>query len=161
MDMNFISRRLTHDDLPVLLALCESNPHYYELYGGRPTLENLSETLSELPPGCDAGQKQFLGYFDADGLVAVADVVRGYPDERTAYIGLLMVDSGCHRQGIGTHICSEIFDGLHDEGFSHVRLAYIQNNEAARIFWEQLGFAPSGRPVETPSYVAIPMERAL
>ena len=157
----FARRRLTDEDLPALLALCESNPAYYELYGERPTLENLAQALRELPPGCCADQKVFLGFFAQGELVAVMDIVRGYPDERAAYVGLLMVDGAWHGRGIGSQVARDELHRLRAKGFSRVRLAYIQGNEPARTFWAKLGFEPAGVPVSTPHYVAIPMEREL
>lgn len=157
----FSRRRLTDEDLPALLALCESNPAYYELYGERPTLENLAQALRELPPGCRAEQKAFLGFYEEVELVAVIDIVRGYPDEQSAYAGLLMVDGAHHGRGIGTQVARGELRRLRAEGFSCVRLAYIQGNEPARRFWTKLGFEPTGEVVSTPHYVAVPMERAI
>lgn len=157
----FDRRRLTDEDLPALLSLCESNPAYYELYSERPTPENLAQTLRELPPGCRAEQKAFLGFFAQEELVAVMDVARGYPDERTAYVGLLMVGGAWHGRGVGTLIMRAELRRLRAEGFSRVRLAYIQGNEPARMFWAKLGFEPTGEVVSTPHYVAVPMGRAL
>ena len=157
----FARRRLTDEDLPALLALCESNPAYYELYGERPTLENLAQALRELPPGCRADQKVFLGFFAQGKLVAVMDIVRGYPDERAAYVGLLMVDGAWHGCGIGSQVVRDELRRLRAKGFSRVRLAYIQGNEPAQTFWAKLCFEPAGAPVSTPRYVAIPMEREL
>ena len=157
----FARRRLTDEDLPALLALCESNPTYYELYGEPPTLENLAQALRELPPGCSADQKVFLGFFEEGELVAVMDVVRGYPDERAAYVGLLMVDGARHGCGIGTLIMRAELRRLRAKGHSRARLAYIEGNEPARKFWAKLGFEPAGMPVSTPRYVAVPMGRAL
>ena len=157
----FARRRLTDEDLPALLALCESNPTYYELYGEPPTLENLAQALRELPPGCSADQKMFLGFFEEGELVAAMDVVRGYPDERAAYVGLLMVDGARHGRGIGSRVARGELRRLRAEGLSRVRLAYIEGNEPARKFWAKLGFEPAGMPVSTPRYVAVPMGRAL
>lgn len=156
----FARRRLTNEDLPVLLTLCESNPAYYKLYGERPTLANLAQALRELPPGCHSDQKEFLGFFEEE-LVAVMDVIRGYPDERAAYVGLLMVDGAHHGRGVGTQVARAELRRLRAEGFSRVRLAYIQGNEPARRFWTKLGFEPTGEVVSTPHYVAVPMERAI
>ena len=157
----FVRRRLTDEDLPALLALCESNPAYYELYGERPTLENQAQALRELPPGCQADQKEFLGFLAQGELVAVMDVVRGYPDERSAYVGLLMVDGAWHGRGVGTLIMRAELRRLRAEGLSRVRLAYIEGNEPARKFWAKLGFEPTGEVASTPHYVAVLMERVL
>lgn len=162
LDLDPLScRRLTDEDLPELLALCESNPSYYECYGERPTLENLAQALRELPPACREDQKEFLGFFDEGRLLAVLDVVRGYPDELTAYVGLLMVDGAHHGRGVGSRVMGAELRRLRAEGFSRVRLAYIQGNEPARRFWTKLGFAPAGAAVSTGRYVAVPMERTI
>ena len=91
----------------------------------------------------------------------VMDVVRGYPDERSAYVGLLMVDGAWHGRGVGTLIMRAELRRLRAEGLSRVRLAYIEGNEPARKFWAKLGFEPTGEVASTPHYVAVLMERVL
>ena len=93
-------RKLFHSDLPALLSLCLGNPQYYAFLGEEPTMDALAAEMAELPSGCSPDQKSYLGFFDAGGdLIAVLDLVRGYPAERCAFIGFFMVDAS--RQGTG------------------------------------------------------------
>ena len=48
-------------DLAAALALCQSTPLYYRHFGIQPTLENLREHLTALPPGKALEDKFFLG----------------------------------------------------------------------------------------------------
>ena len=74
-------RELSSGDMSKFLNLCLGNPQYYRPLGYAPTIDSLSDELAELPPGCSPKQKQCLGYYSDSGeLIAVLDVVRGYPD---------------------------------------------------------------------------------
>lgn len=91
---NLLVRELCDSDLPALLKLCLGNPQYYAYLGEGPTIESLAAEMGELPPGCAPDRKSCLGFFDVEGaLVAVLDLVRGYPVERCAFIGFFMVDA--------------------------------------------------------------------
>lgn len=160
--MELTAKGLSHGDLPYLLDLCLGNPQYYAHLGTAPSLRSLAAELSELPPGCSNDQKSYLGYFDADdALVAALDLIRGFPDDRCAFIGFFMVDSSRQRQGVGSRIVDRLLDRLHDEGFRRVRLGYVEGNEQSRRFWERCGFAASGSPVKQGAYAVVPMERVL
>ena len=92
------ARKLSHSDLPALLSLCLGNPQYYAFLGEEPTMDALAAEMAELPSGCSPDQKSYLGFFDAGGdLIAVLDLIRGYPAERSAFIGFFMVRAS--RQG--------------------------------------------------------------
>lgn len=159
--ITYTPRQLTDADLPSLLALCESNPQYYRHLHEIPTRRSLAGSMSELPPHCGPNQKHFVGFFQGDELVAVMDLVLGYPDANAAFIGFLMVAAKHQRHGVGSQIVAETLGRLHAQGFLRVRLAYVQGNEQSRLFWESCGFGSAGSPVAFPSYVAIPMERSL
>ena len=95
-------RKLSHSDLPALLSLCLGNPQYYSFLDEEPTMDALAAEMTELPPGCSLDQKSYLGFFDAGGdLFAVLDLIRGYPAERSAFIGFFMVDASRRGQVLG------------------------------------------------------------
>ena len=83
-------RPLAENDFPALLALYKSNPFYLSIsQEGPPTLEDCQEDAAALPPGRGKEHKLFLGLFQESVLAAVLDLVEGYPDEGTLYLGLL------------------------------------------------------------------------
>ena len=84
------ARILTEADIPAALALCEGNPLFYEYCPPRPSAENLLADMSALPPGRTMEDKHFLGLWRDEKLTALLDLVLGYPEEDTAWIGLFM-----------------------------------------------------------------------
>ena len=81
-----------------LEILASNREGYYALTGEpAPTLQNLREDLTHLPPGRSLCDKSFL-LLSFDGkATALMDYVRGYPTEQTGYIGLLILHQNCHR----------------------------------------------------------------
>lgn len=155
-------RKLSHSDLPALLSLCLGNPQYYAFLDEEPTMDALAAEMTELPPGCSPSQKSYLGFFDAGGdLIAALDLIRGYPAERSAFIGFFMVCASRQGAGVGSLLISQLLDRFRGEGVSHVRLAYIEGNEQSRHFWEKYGFVEAGAPIDQGKYKVVPMERSL
>lgn len=48
-----------------------------------------SYVLVSLPPKVKIDDKYFVGYFESDKLIAVMDLIDGYPDKKTALLGSL------------------------------------------------------------------------
>lgn len=137
-------RRMTEADVETLAAFCGSNPQYYEACGVPVTWEGILKDLTLCPPGKTARDKYFLGFFDgpgAEGLTAILDLITDYPDARTAYIGLFMVDGARAGQGLGTALLGELFGALKAAGFDTVRLCFQKDNPQSGAFWMKNGFA--------------------
>lgn len=155
-------RNLSSTDLPALLALCLGNSQYYAFLDEEPTMDALAAEMTELPPECSPNQKSYLGFFDAGGdLIAVLDLIRGYPAEGCAFIGFFMVDASRQGMGIGSRLVSKLLDRLRDSGVFRVRLAYVEGNEQSRRFWERHGFLEADAPIDQGEYKVVPMERRL
>ncbi len=60
--------------------------------------------MTELPPGKTVEDKFYVGYFDADKLIAVMDLIIGYPEADTAYVGFFMTDTSVQNKGFGSCI---------------------------------------------------------
>lgn len=125
-------------------------------------MDALAVEMAELPPGCSPDQKSYLGFFDASGdLIAVLDLVQGYPAERCAFIGFFMVGVSRQGAGVGSLLITRLLDRLRGEGVSRVRLAYIEGNEQSRHFWEKCGFVEAGAPIDQGEYRVVPLEYRL
>lgn len=155
-------RKLSDSDLPALLSLCLGNPQYYAFLDEEPTMDALAAEVTELPPGCSPDQKSYLGFFDADGdLIAVLDLVWGYPAEGCAFIGFFMVGVSRQGAGVGSLLITRLLDHLRCGGVSRVRLAYIEGNDQSRHFWEKCGFVEVDAPIDQGEYRVVPMEYRL
>lgn len=81
-------RRLQDADIERICALCSGNPQYYRYHPPAATADSIREDMRALPPGRRPQDKCYVGYFAGDGtLLAVMDLILGYPQEKTALIG--------------------------------------------------------------------------
>ena len=53
------------------------------------------------------------------------DLILGYPDEDTAYVGFFMADVSVQKKGVGSGIISELRHFLNDNGFSNIKLCWV------------------------------------
>ena len=98
-------RPLTAGDVDKILALCAENEQFYRYHPPLATKESVLEDLSALPPGKNAADKHYLGFFDGKTLVAVLDLILDYPQEGTAYLGFFMTKKATQGRGIGSANC--------------------------------------------------------
>lgn len=139
-------RPLEEEDLPQVLALYQSNPEYNALaLDSPPTLETCREDRTDLPPGRLPEHKLFLGYFQGERLAAVWDLVAGYPEESTLYLGLLELDGTHQRQGLGSRLVRALLSLGKEAGFAAVRLGCLEENRWGFAFWSKMGFTTEGR----------------
>ena len=89
---SYTIRRLTDADVPMLYAWMLRNDQYFRYCGGSTTPERVRQDLTLCPPGTTPAQKHYVGFFDAGTLVAVMDLIDGYPDADTAFIGFFMMN---------------------------------------------------------------------
>lgn len=159
--LSLSARPLTAADLPALHALCLGNAEYYAHTSLRPTMENLADDLTALPPGKSMRDKHFLGLFDNSGLLAALDVITGYPAEDAAWVGWLILRADRQGEGLGSAIADALWRYLAEAGYARVGLAVLEGNEDARRFWQRQGFRPSGEARQTAMGVVIPMDKRL
>ena len=154
-------RPLGEEDFPQLLSLYEGNSFYNAIaLDGSPTLEQCREDLFGLPPGRTLAHKLFLGLFRQKTLAACLDLVVGYPDRETLYLGLLELDQTFHRKGLGTEIVQAVWEAGKHTGFSTVRLGCYLENTPGFSFWSGEGFREEGR-VERNGRILLKMLRPL
>lgn len=73
-------------------------------------------------------------------LVAIMDLIDGYPDEDCTYIGFFMMNKEIQGKGLGSSIISEALDYLKSIGFTSCRLAIDKDNPQSNHFWKKNGF---------------------
>lgn len=151
--MNLRLRPLAEADLPRLQALIAADPGFSERTNGRPpsadAADDAAELLSAAPPGVAAHRKTVLGAFDTDdNLVAVIDLIRGWPQPDTALIGLLQVHADKKGAGIGRTVHALLLDRLPSwPEITQLRAAIVETNAAhAEPFWSAMGYARAGAP---------------
>ncbi|MBQ9058409.1 MAG: GNAT family N-acetyltransferase [Atopobiaceae bacterium] len=146
-------RRITEADIADVYLLAKSNRLYYEYAHTTPTIAGLTHIISEVPEGSQPNDKYFVGFYDeADEMVAVMDLIVGYPESDDAFIGWFMVDSYYHRQGIGSSIFADVRAALAAQGIDHLGLACFIDNVEAMSFWQAQGFEATGETTNSEGY---------
>lgn len=156
-------RYITEADFPDIAALCAGNPLYYEKLGHpAPAAKDIRADIEALPPGKGKRDKYYLGIFGLDGrLDAVLDLIAGYPERDTAWIGFFMVDAALQGRGLGSGMVSELLEALAAYGFRRVALGVVSGNPQAEAFWLKSGFTFYGESRTDRSPVIRTMERTL
>lgn len=146
-----------------LQEVLEAAPAYSLLVRGRPPLPcDAQELFVELPPGKTEADKLVGGFWLDRQMVGCADICRDYPEAGIAYIGLLLFREAYQKRGYG----SEALACIRSLGLSwqchSLRVAVIENNLNALIFWKREGFKElARRPMPEYTAEAIVMQSRL
>ncbi len=138
--MSLYIRKLAEKDVDKIFLFYSKNELYFKHRPPLPTKESVREDMTALPPNKSIVDKFYIGYFDGENLVAVMDLIKDYPEEKTAYIGLFMIDVTFQKAGVGSKIILESIDFLRGLGFGEIELGYVKTNPQAKAFWNKQGF---------------------
>ena len=133
-------RRLDDTDADSILEFCRKNTQFYEYCEAKPTKEQVLNDLHITPPGIGLSDKYYIGFYRNETLIAVMDLIDGYPEPESAYIGFFMMNKDVQGKGIGTEIIREMSAYLKTEGKTAVRLAIDKGNPQSTHFWKKNGF---------------------
>lgn len=89
------------------------------------------------------------------------DFIKGFPNDRTAFIGFFMTDISVQNKGVGSEIIHELCAYLKEYGFSVIRLGWVKGNPQAEHFWHKNGFTETGVTNDTNNYTVIAARRDL
>jgi 2-dehydropantoate 2-reductase len=151
---------ITEADISPVYRLAKSNAKYYEYMNTVPTRESLTEIISDIPDGAQKNCKHFVGFYNSDDvLVAVMDLITGYPEGDDAFIGWFMVDGAMQGRGVGSQIIADVRASMKAAGYDYMSLSVIKKNEEAIKFWEEQGFRQVEEAVSTEGYEVYKFER--
>lgn len=154
-------RKIADSDIEAVYKLCRENTTYYSYCPPMITINGIQKDMAALPPGKAMEDKYYIGFWKGSGLAAVMDLIDGYPDEHTAYIGFFMMDKHLQSKGIGTGIFREVQKSLTLWGVKNIELAYVKGNRQSEAFWKKNYFIPKGKEVDQGKYIVIPVKKEL
>ena len=145
LDISMISnsyhvRRLEDADADAILDFCRKNPLYYQYCGAETSKEQVLNDLHITPPGVDISDKYYAGFFNNEEMVAVLDLIDGYPEPDIGYIGFFRMNADLQGKQIGSRIIQDVCAFLKQHGKTSVRLGIARDNPQARHFWKKNGF---------------------
>ena len=159
--------RISEENVRDVWALMKGNVYFYSrTQGHEVTLEECRDDITALPPGARMDEKTYVAVYDGDDdqMLAAVDLIEGFPDEKTAYIGLLMLDAQRQRKGLGKRIFEAIMMTAKEKGFEYIELACYEANEIGFTFWCANGFEvirKSERKTDGKCYTLFSMRRTI
>ncbi len=126
--------------------LVENAPTYALNISG----ENVSasagkETFEAIPDNFEHSNKHVIGVYSENELVGVIDLLIGYPNKTTAFIGLMLLSEQNQTKGMGREIFKKLEKYIHCfESISKIRLSVVESNSSVIKFWQKMGFNLTG-----------------
>ena len=126
-----------------VLHLCQRARDYILLEtGAEPDMDYVRETMTDAPPSVPPDQIWCWGHARPDGSIdAIATCLKGYYEAEDWYLGLLLLDPAARGKGLGEHMAQHVIDQATRGDAACLRIAVLDANPRARMFWERLGFA--------------------
>ena len=121
----YIIRRLNDSDTDDILDFCQKNTMYYQYCGAEISKDQVLNDLHITPPGVDIADKYYVGFFNGEEMIAVLDLIDGYPEPDIGYIGFFMMNAALQGKQIGK---------------TAVRLGIAKDNPQANHFWKKNSF---------------------
>jgi len=134
-------------EMAELQRVLEAAPTYAERITGAPPGKADAQSLySVLPPNKGYEDKFVLGVLVDRTMIGCVDLIRGYPDEHTALLGLLLLAEPYQRMGFGTAAYRAVEDYVRHWGphWERLRIGVVRTSEEVLPFWTKLGFVRTG-----------------
>lgn len=135
-------RKLQKNDIDQIYDLCSKNYLYYQYRPPYVTRKSIESDMVALPDNVDFKDKYYVGYFKNEKLIAVLDLIDGYPKKDILFIGFFMMDISIQKNWVGSAIVNELIDYLTTLKDKEVCLGWINGNLQAEHFWIKNGFCP-------------------
>jgi len=153
--------RISDTNIQEVFELCKKNERYYKYLKEDATLDGVKNIMKELPPNTEIKNKYFIGFYKSNKLIAILDLIDGYPKKNQAFIGLFMIADTLQGQGIGKSIILDLIKFLKSKNFTACNLGVIEDNIEAISFWSKVGFVTTGQIYNHDKYNVVMMNYKL
>ena len=141
--------KLTKDNAGELQKLLEQSNDYYKLAFQRDVESNdAQELLTMLPEGKTSENKFNYGIYDSNELIGVIDLIKDYPEEKTWFLGLLLINPHQRGNGLGAKVFNSLQSNLKNTDAKKIKLSVVEQNIKALDFWKKLNFKEIEKKVE-------------
>lgn len=141
---NYTIEPVTMENLSFYESVFYNNKEYYHLTDGHDANRDICE---DTICGFTSYNAHNIGISQSGEAVSFLNILVGYPDADTLYIGLLLVDDRFKRQSVGTSVVKALITLAAECKFKNLRLSVQENNINGLNFWKKLGFYEINRCV--------------
>jgi len=137
---------ITRQNFEQVFKVYDANQDFFMLVQGKKaTIESSLGDIDAIPPDCGGKQKVYISIWKGGKAIGVLDLIAGYPEQTSFWIGLLLVHGDLHGKGIGSKIVRAVLDAAKISGYHKAKLGVVESNIQGLNFWEKHGFNIMGR----------------
>ena len=137
----YLVKTLTLDDSDTLQNLYERCSDYSQLIDGEPPAPTAArDEFSAVPQGKSLDDKFMFGLFCEEVLVGLLESVRHYPDDKTWWLGLLLLAPSVRGRGVGEAFFGAFERYVTEQRADRVMLSVVEANARGFRFWQRQGF---------------------
>jgi RimJ/RimL family protein N-acetyltransferase len=138
----YSAKRLVPEDAEVLQPLYEQCTEFALFTDGQPPLPTAArEEFDAVPEGKATQDKYIFGLFDPDAiLVGMIESIRYYPDDKTWWLGLMMLTPEQRGKGLGVEFYRAFERWVSGQDVLRISLCIVEANQAGLKFWKKMGF---------------------
>lgn len=133
-------KRLDAKDIEDIYALCIKNTQYYAYCEKEPSKELIQQDMMITPPNIALNQKYYVGFYDQQKLMAIMDLIDGYPSSEYGFIGFFMMNKDMQGKEIGSQMIHDVCSYCKESGMEKIRLGIDKENPQSNYFWKKNGF---------------------
>lgn len=127
------------DDLQQLYEKCAD--FSYLVDGQPPSPTAAHEEFFAVPDGKRLDDKFMLGLFTPQNeLIGLIESIRGYPDDETWWIGLIMLAPEYRGQGLLNPLAQELERWVASHGIQYIMGSVVEENIKVLRLWKRMGF---------------------
>jgi GNAT superfamily N-acetyltransferase len=134
----FFVRPLEDRDASPIQALFDEDPEYFLGMNGRNI--PLEEIRNALPPGHSRDDKFLYALEREARLAGMIDVIRGFPEPHTWYLGFLFIAKEFRGAHLGRNTLHALYNWARAHGAKAIRLGVVEDNARARWLYATEGF---------------------
>ena len=138
---NLLFQPLRSEHAADLERFCDRCETFFELITGeRDAAATAAALLASRPPGVAPDRKFVFGIRRDAEVIAVVDLIEGFPSANEWYVGLLLLLPDERNHQLGRALWHAIEDWIRSRGGRAARLLVQDQNDGAARFWRSLGF---------------------
>lgn len=127
-------------------VLEEAPTYSLNISGSLPSPGEAKEMFSEIPNGRSFDDKFIFGIYLDNKMIGCMALLRGYPNETTVMLGLLLLSEKYQRKGFGTQAHKKLEEIIKGWGnFEKIRIGVLITNQEILPFWKKMGYTETVR----------------
>ena len=129
-------------DIAEVQRVLEEAPTYsLNISGKLASPEDGKELFAEIPPGRSFDDKFIFGIYLDNEMIGCIALLRGFPDESTIMLGLLLLSEKYQRKGLGTKVHNKLEEVIRTwKNFEKIRIGVLITNVEILSFWAKIGY---------------------